>query len=457
MAAHRYWRIYAFKNAGDASFIQFAEVQMRVVAGGADQCTGGTPSCSGSLQAGSAAGIFANDGATTFAQWSGTTDKWAKYDFGAGNAKDIVEVVLTGATGAASRTPAQFIVQSSDDNVNWTNEWAVSRTAAYTTNVDVVFTKPAAAASYRYWRCRIGEDGSWDVNVVSISKMEMRLVPGGADQCTGGAGVRYADNGANVIANAFDGNSATFYATTDDSHLQYFGYNFGAGNDKAINAIYLVPRQDSSNFRQWPLSLWVEASADGISWLPQWANAFMLQPAYNGSQGYEFINPDYYGPLANHRWWGIRVLGVQSGSTLGLDEIQFRATVGGADNTSGGVGLARSVYDWSMPGTNAFSGTADTHASDSGDAVGHIIAYDYGLGNDKACPAQISIKARADGGFGNHNQAPTSFQLVYSDDGHNWTAQEGFVTAAWTSASTQLFTVTPPVGGGRRRHSAMLM
>lgn len=459
MANHRYWRIHARVNAG-GTFVQFAEVEMRAAVGGADQCNGGTPSCSGSIQAGSAAGVFANDGVTSFVQWSGTTDKWVAYDFGAGNEKDIVEVAITGATGAANRSPSVFDVQYSDDGVTWTTAWSVIYTTAWVTGTAVAFAKPAVGSgAARYWRLRLLESFVPNNNILAISEMEMRATVGGADECAGGTALARTNGGAGFVpANAFanDGLTTGYASAAGIAESEYLGYDFGAGNAKDIVEVTWLPRDDSTNWKQGPRTGVIEASSDGVNWIPRWSFANRL-----AARGYtsRLIAPGHVpaGPTAyHHRFWGLKVNATQNAAKpFGLAELVMPATPGGAAYTTGGMGVSRNPFGGSVPTANAFDGLSSEFGTDINNGGGTILAYDFGIGNEKILPAEIAITARAAGISANHEQSPIDFDLVHSEDGETWTVQEHFTTPAdWTSSQVRTFAVTGGgvlPGGSRRR------
>ena len=142
MAAHRYWRILV-KRSQSGGNAGIGELQMRTSIGGANVASGGTPSASSSKGTYTAAKAF--DGLTvntgdgngwaSNGGYSGGTlvgmagFDWLKYDFGAGNEKDIQEIVMF-CPGTGGLTPpdlpASFDVQYSDDNAIWTTQRALS-------------------------------------------------------------------------------------------------------------------------------------------------------------------------------------------------------------------------------------------------------------------------------------------------------------------------------------------
>ena len=155
MAAHRYWRIQVRATGGGTNG-GIGELEMRIVPAGANVASGGTASASsvsGSYSAAKAFdGLTVDGGANNAwqANLMGGSDglssrPWLKYDFGVGNDKDIVEIVMycPAAGGlATNQMPTAWRFQYSDDNVVWTTireyqfdssttAWAASTSRVY--------------------------------------------------------------------------------------------------------------------------------------------------------------------------------------------------------------------------------------------------------------------------------------------------------------------------------------
>ena len=156
MAAHRYWRLQVRLTAYN-DWVGLGELQMRTSIGGMNVATGGTPSASAVYATYTAAKAF--DGLTTDTGvgngwWTGVRNigdtglgsfAWLKYDFGAGNEKDIQEIaIFAPGTGGVPvwDMPTAWNFQYSDDNVNWktqrsyafdttTPAWALSSSRVY--------------------------------------------------------------------------------------------------------------------------------------------------------------------------------------------------------------------------------------------------------------------------------------------------------------------------------------
>ena len=442
MANHRYWRVYSM-IATDATYTQFAEMEFRATAGGADTTSpGGTALGTASPQAGTPAAAFANDGSTTILQYAAISDVWCGYDYGAasGGWQDIVEVAMMGAIGNIARTPQEFRVEYSDDATTWTTAWTVSTpSSAYTASAFTVFTKTTTATNYRYWRTRLANCQS---NAFTFAEVTMAIALGGSNQCTGGTALGLGG----TPANAFDAATGTIWTGSFANHC-YIGYDFGAGVTKKIIEISMLSRQDATTFfNQWGRTVYVEASSDGTAWIPQWTAPNCLQ-TYTDGPSY-IRDPASVSAGATHRWWGIQPTTLQSGTAFGVQEIEFRATVGGARNTTGGRGGSLYPFDNTKFASKAFDGTTAEYTSLGTSGLLDMLVYDYGAGNEKATPAQIAMTARANNVASEFNQAPSAFNLVYSDDGINFTTQQSFTPATWTTASQQLFA---PAQSGRRR------
>jgi hypothetical protein len=113
--SYRYWRIRFGAITGTA---RFAEVEMRLTAGGADECNGGTAISS----TGTAADAFDNNTGTDWVSTTNDSNCWIGYDFGAGNNKAIAEVLLRASSTTLPTGCGSFAIQRSNDNVTWVDE-----------------------------------------------------------------------------------------------------------------------------------------------------------------------------------------------------------------------------------------------------------------------------------------------------------------------------------------------
>lgn len=97
------WRIYATEDASYFQSSLVAEIQMMTSVGGADECSGGTPSAS----SGTASNAFDNNIAT-YCQFSGQSPQWIEYQFA--TSKKIIEFSVNSIQ--ASRAIKSFYLQA---------------------------------------------------------------------------------------------------------------------------------------------------------------------------------------------------------------------------------------------------------------------------------------------------------------------------------------------------------
>lgn len=123
IVARRYWRIFITANNGNANFTSIAEMEMRLTAGGATQCVGGTAAASSSYFNDNGSRAFNGSTLALNNTWVTTLNTapphWCRYDFGSGVTKQIQEVAIFPEDGALNRAPRDFDIQSSDDASTW--------------------------------------------------------------------------------------------------------------------------------------------------------------------------------------------------------------------------------------------------------------------------------------------------------------------------------------------------
>lgn len=146
--SHRYWRILMLDEAVPYYGWGLAEVQFRGTPGGPNLATGGTALESRDYGSGYvAANAFDGDASTVWAAAFDTggpsANDYIGYDFGAGNAVSVAEVMLQArgdGGGGNNQAPALWMLQYSDDAVTWTtanqfsdyNHWGVGESRTYT-------------------------------------------------------------------------------------------------------------------------------------------------------------------------------------------------------------------------------------------------------------------------------------------------------------------------------------
>lgn len=126
---HRYWRLNMTATAASPVAYSLAEVQFRTQAGVPLLFSGGVASAS-STYPGYPAALAADNDPATFWNSAVGSPQWWQYDYGAGNAKNIVEITIQARNDPTffNQAPSTFTPQWSDDGANWTSMAAINTT-----------------------------------------------------------------------------------------------------------------------------------------------------------------------------------------------------------------------------------------------------------------------------------------------------------------------------------------
>lgn len=120
----------------------------------------------------------------------------------------------------------------------------------------------------RYWRIRHLVINPNINNRVSWSEIQMRSVAGGSD-LTGitGNAIEDSHSFSQPASQAFDNNTTTTWACNDSGNKSWVGWDFAAGNEKAITEIVITSRNDASYIQNaTTFSLEYSSTADEGSW-----------------------------------------------------------------------------------------------------------------------------------------------------------------------------------------------
>jgi len=240
VTSHRYWRILIAENNGGIT-ASFAQLHLHETAWGPNIATGGTAISDGDFQEtflaeyAFSAELWGDNTLEPWVNWGGNNTSgvgpwWIGYDFGAGNEKAIKAITIVNrsvAANAAITAPRDFAVQWSDNGTDWTTAWEVADQTFAEYEVKR-FIDPAAVESYtgsphgsrKFWRLWL-EGGSG--GFCGFAEAQLRAVPSGASQATGGTASASSAFEANPASGAFDGNAATnWFATSNNREwLQY--------------------------------------------------------------------------------------------------------------------------------------------------------------------------------------------------------------------------------------------
>lgn len=269
---HRYWRVYITMGTyGSTSYCGFSEIELRESLGGADVTGSGTASANSTELGNVAANAVDNNTST---QWyaNSVMPCWWKYDFGAGNAKSIVEMAIDPA--AIPYCPRDFQLQYSDDDSAWTTAFTVQNYTDWdaTTNVFNADKRYDNAAAGEVWQVRMtAHGGSF---TVALREIEMMLVSGGSDQCSGGYAFASSMNSyGQGAAGAFD-NTINYWWANENNEFgggsAWVGYRFPSATTVGVVALTsetAVYAPTAFTIERWNGSSWdVKYTASGITW-----------------------------------------------------------------------------------------------------------------------------------------------------------------------------------------------
>jgi hypothetical protein len=126
------------------------------------------------------------------------------------------------------------------------------------------WTPSAVNGAHRYWRLYV--DAVLSGTSIALTELGLSLTPGGASVAAGGtASASNATSGA--AANAFDGNSGTWWMTVSSQVPGWLAYDFGAGVTKNIKGFSLTSQNSAQFATQTPSQFQLQYSDDGVTWV----------------------------------------------------------------------------------------------------------------------------------------------------------------------------------------------
>jgi hypothetical protein len=296
----------------------------------------------------------------------------------------------------------------------------------------VRFWPTPAPAGHAYWRV-FASDNQGDATGILLSEVEFRATAGGADQATGGTAIGSDDATTNEFAKAFDDSGATDWFADSGPTNQWIGYQFASAVDVQEVAITFSATATQTALNRAPKTCSVDYSDDGSSWTT--AFSFVV---YGHLIADTREYPESAPASGFHRLW--RVLGEVTGTTsIQLDEIELRATSGGADQVpvqSGAVGgsTGRTIKSADAGGNEAwrvFDNTTGSWFTSNGSGVNQWVGFVF---QDPVKVEEVSIKCAS-----NASRAPTIIRIEYSDDGGStWTQQKRITGLSWSASETKV-------------------
>lgn len=305
-------------------------------------------------------------------------------------------------------------------------------------------TSGPTSSAYRYWRVVFGPDNSGNPGgqtVIALAEMEMRTAVGGSDVCSGGTAF---DDGHTVggfsAAGAFANDGDTSQWASSGIAPFYLGYDFGAGNDKAIVEIAIMPRTGFTG-GQAPGQFKVQASSNNTDWIDQWWVTRGSIISYTNNTFTVFTKPTVdQSPSANRkRYFRMSCTGSNGAGYVGAGAILLKTLTNGTDDAKFGTPTSNSNFA-GLPPANAFDGMNGTSNSTewASNNVGFPEWIQYDWGNNPVNVSEVTWLCRA--GLGG-SQSPTGIDFQTSSNGSTWTTVKSVSGLSWTANETKVWTI----------------
>lgn len=260
---------------------------------------------------------------------------------------------------------------------------------------------------------------------VEIYEVEMRATSGGADQCTGGTASASSEfSGSFVASRAFDNNTGTQWASTNaGNNGSWLQYTFASA--VAVNEVTVKGNPSTG-----PTSLRLQYY-DGSTWQTYIESAGPLSWSSGETKTFTYSAPF---AEAGYDQWRIFIVTGASGSEMDINEVEMRASSGGADRCFGGTATAINSFDGNRAPTKAFDNSTSGFSwvpSTPITGSNTWLAYQFWR---KEEIAEFTIRSSGTTG-------PRQVKLQYYD-GSTW--QDAYTSASgmtWGSPETKTFTI----------------
>lgn len=370
----------------------------------------------------------------TSAMTGASTQPSAASDFALGIAYATSTYVMGGVQAAYRTTP----LSDASESVKHTGTSLADQLYSFDAIIAAGQSPGTAIPGHRYWRLAFSANNGGAVT--DVSEIELRAEPGGANIASGGTILGSADDGTNIVANAFDGDPDTYASlaiAAVGNDVIFLGYDFGNSPQEIEEIVVACNSGTAANY---PKEIWVLYSDDGFSWKVKWA--ILNQTAWGSAVTFTHADPG----RANGRFWGLFISSTTYDDathlrTPAMAALQFHAAPGGPDICIGGTTFESSHSDSYYTADHLFDGD-DTTSWKALTFTPQYVGYDLGEGN-----ASDAQEVAITGDRYNPPYGPNKFDVIYSVDGIYF---EGLVNlndqpGQWAYHVTQTFEI--PSGG----------
>jgi hypothetical protein len=286
--------------------------------------------------------------------------------------------------------------------------------------------------SHRYWRI-FSSTNSGDGTFTGAAEAEFRGSVGGSDlvPLVSGPSALVLKSGESIGAEAFQ----AFDNNTNDPWIQadttdtFIGYDFGSAVSIAEAALI---SSASATFQRMPQTGFLQHSEDDVTWSD--AVAFGL---FGWLSDTTRVIPEPAPAAGFHRFWRVFCQDNNGGTSfITLDEVEFRATVGGADLTpamtnNSGDATGRVIRSSEAGGNEAFR--AFDHTTGVWAGVGTTNQWVGFIFPDPVEVLQVALKGPPSG----LTRAPNNVHIDFSDDEITWTAGSTTALGTWTAGQVK--------------------
>ena len=289
-----------------------------------------------------------------------------------------------------------------------------------------IMSKPTTTAlpsiSSRHWRVRVAAAPDvW----FDIAELELASSIGGANICTGGpviTNVGLFTNASNMI----DGNSATYGEYHSFTSLQNSGPTIDLLTSQVVKEVRI--RVGNTFTTRGPYAVFVDTYDGSSVYTPRFYGINTTAYTANGLKTFTLRTVPT--TRATALLWGVNVTN-NNGGWLNIDELEFRATSGGATLCTGGAQLADKCTSASWLPSFAFNASTATSWQAGAGATTGKLWYCF---NTAPNPSYAAMKGWTSGAS---TDMPKDFTFFYSLDGITETTVYTKTGETWTNGQVR--------------------
>jgi hypothetical protein len=280
-------------------------------------------------------------------------------------------------------------------------------------------------SAHTYWRLLFeGQAPNNPGSYINISELQMRATSGGSNQCSGGTATADSNYGSQTPSLAFDGNNATYWESNQGTGNRWLKYQFAS----PVAVLEYVIRNGPFAV-EGPSSWTLQYSDDNSTWHD--ADTRHQQAAWTANETRTFtLDAD----ATNTLYWRLNITASDGGTYACIREMEMHATVGGADQCTGGTADSDTYSSGHLASAAFDNNTTTTYWESLGNSGPWWLRYRFSA---PTSVAEYSIQGHNFGG-----EFPKTWTLERSGDGVNWTVVDTQTNITFTGGQTRTFTAT---------------